>query len=73
MPDKNKIEAPHPMTNADHHPNKGVLQTSDYQFDFKSEHPTSQCTFVVKETVQYYLNGGSSVYVMLLDASKAFA
>ena len=51
---------------------KEVLQTSDYQFGVKPEHSTSQCTFVVKETVQYYLNGGSSVYVMLLDASKAF-
>ena len=27
---------------------------------------------MVKETVQYYLNGGSIVYGMLLDASKAF-
>ena len=54
------------------HISKGVLRTSDYQFGFKSEHSTSQCTFVVKETVQYYLNGGSSAYVMLLDASKAF-
>ena len=50
----------------------GGFDTSDYKFGFKPEHSTSYCTFVVKETVQYYLNGGSSIYVMLLDASKAF-
>ena len=44
----------------------------DSQFGFKPKHSTSQCTFVVKETVQYHLNGGSIVYGMLLDANKAF-
>ena len=48
------------------------LSSNDSQFGFKQRHSTSQCTFVVKETVQYYLNGGSIVYGMLLDASKAF-
>ena len=49
-----------------------ALSSNDSQFDFKPKHSTSRCTFVVKETVQYYLNGGSIVYGMLLDASKAF-
>ena len=49
-----------------------ALRTSDAQFGFKPKHSTSQCTFVAKETIQYYVKGGSSVYVMLLDASKAF-
>ena len=49
-----------------------ALSSNDSQFGFKPKHSTSQCTFVVKETVQYYLNGGSIVYAMLLDASKAF-
>ena len=49
-----------------------ALSSNDSQFGFKPKHSTSQCTFVVKETVQYYLNGGSIVYGMLLDASKAF-
>jgi hypothetical protein len=30
------------------------------------------CTFVVRETVQYYLNKGTDVNAVLLDASKAF-
>ena len=49
-----------------------ALSSNDSQFGFKPKHSTSQCTFVVKETVQYYLNGGSIVYSMLLDAIKAF-
>ena len=49
-----------------------ALSSNDSQFGFKPNHFTSQCIFVVKETVQYYLNGGSIVYGMLLDASKAF-
>ena len=51
---------------------KGVFQTVDAQFGFKPKHSTSQCTFVVNETIQYYINGGSNVYTMMLDASKAF-
>ncbi|ELT99783.1 hypothetical protein CAPTEDRAFT_125914, partial [Capitella teleta] len=35
-------------------------------------HSTVQCTFVLNETIQYYLNGGNTVHVMLLDASRAF-
>ena len=49
-----------------------ALKTTHYQFGFKPDHATTQCTFVVKETIQYYLNGGSQVYTMLLDASQAF-
>ena len=49
-----------------------ALSSNDFQFGLRPKHSTSQCTFVVKETVQYYLNGGSIVYGMLLDASKAF-
>ena len=49
-----------------------VLNCSDWQYGFREDHSTTQCTFVLNETVQYYLNGNSSVHVMLLDASKAF-
>ena len=52
--------------------NANVLRCSDWQFGFRSNHSTTQCTFVLSETVQYYNNGGSPVHVMLLDASKAF-
>ena len=43
------------------------------QYGFKKKHGTTQCTFVVNEIIQYYLNNYSNVYVTLLDASKAFA
>jgi len=52
--------------------NKQVLRCSDLQFGFRKKHSTAQCTLVLNETVQYYLNGKSSVHVMFLDASKAF-
>ena len=51
---------------------KNVFQTSDRQFGFKAKHSTVQCTFVVKETLQYYITRGSSPLLLLLDASKAF-
>ena len=30
------------------------------------------CTFAATEIAQYYLNNASDVYLLLLDASKAF-
>ena len=42
------------------------------QFGFKPAHSTSMCTFVLKETLSYYTQNDSSVYCVLLDASKAF-
>ena len=32
----------------------------------------SQCSFVAREVIEYYRSRGSSVYIALLDASKAF-
>lgn len=49
-----------------------VLSTSDLQFGFKKKHSTSQCTFMAKEIIQYYANNQTSVFTVLLDASKAF-
>jgi len=49
-----------------------VLQTSDLQFGFKPQHSTTQCTYVVREVVDYYVNNRSPVFVTLLDASRAF-
>ena len=51
---------------------KEAFSSSDYQFGFKRAHSTTQCTFVVKETVEYYRKNHNDVYVMLLDASQAF-
>lgn len=48
------------------------LTTSDLQFGFKKCHSTALCTTVFKEIVYHYVNRGSNVYAVLLDASKAF-
>ena len=48
------------------------LSTSDYQFAFKQNHSTVLCTSVLKEIISYYTNNGSTVYVCLLGASRAF-
>ena len=49
-----------------------IFKTCDLQYGFKSKHSTTQCTFAVLETIQYYKNKHNNVHVMLLDASQAF-
>ena len=49
-----------------------VFNISIYQYGFKKGHSNGQCTFVVNETIQYYLNNKSNIYATLLDASQAF-
>ena len=51
---------------------KDVLKTSELQFGYKEKLSTSMCSFMVLETIEYYKSRGSSVHVLLLDASKAF-
>ena len=47
--------------------------TSDHQFGFKPNSSTVLCTTMLVETVQYYdENGRQPVYVLQLDATKAF-
>ena len=53
-------------------PHSNVLSTSDVQYGFKKKHSTTQCTFVLEEIIQYYKNRNSSIYLLMLDASKAF-
>ena len=48
------------------------LTTSSYQFAYKQGFSTSMCSFLVSETIQYYKAHGSDVYMLSLDASKAF-
>ena len=48
------------------------LETTELQFGFKHDHSVTQCSFAVKEVIQYYKNKNSSVHIMLLDASQAF-
>ena len=50
-----------------------ALKTSNYQFGFKANSSTVLCSTMVNETVQYYTEyGAKPVYVLLIDASKAF-
>ena len=48
------------------------LNTSDYQFAYKTGLSTSLCSFLVAETISYYRSRGSNVYMLSLDATKAF-
>ena len=48
------------------------LVTSSNQFGFKSKHSTDACIYVLKETINNYVEKQSSVYLCFLDASKAF-
>ena len=48
------------------------LKTSMYQFAYKENYSTSLCSFLVAETIQYYKSHGSTVFMLSLDASKAF-
>ena len=48
------------------------LTTSMYQFAYKEGYSTSLCSFLVAETIQYYKSNGSNVFMLSLDATKAF-
>ena len=51
----------------------GHLLTSDsLQFGFKRKTNTTQCSWLVSEVVQHYLQNGSNPIVTVLDCSKAF-
>ena len=52
--------------------NNSVLNTCDLEFGFKHKHSTVQCSFALKEIVQYQNNNNSNVYCLLLDATQAF-
>ena len=52
--------------------NAHVFATDDLQFGFKPNHSTTQCTFALNEIIQYYENNNSTIYVLMLDCSKAF-
>ena len=51
---------------------KDKIMTSHLQFAYKESFSTSLCSFLVTETIQYYQARGSNVYMLLLDATKAF-
>ena len=49
-----------------------MLSSRNLQFGFKAKYSTTHCTFALNEVVDYYSRQGSSVFVALLDASRAF-
>ena len=51
---------------------KDVFETLDQEFAYKQNVSPTMCSFLVTETVQYYLETGSHVYAVSLDFSKAF-
>ena len=48
------------------------LITCDNQFELKKHHSTEMLIFLLKELFRNYIANGSSMYVTMLDASKAF-
>ena len=48
------------------------LVTNDLQFSFKAKSSTTMCTTMIRETISYFVNKGSNVYGLVLDATKAF-
>ena len=48
------------------------LTTDTLQFAFKEKYSTTLCTGVLQQCASYFINGGSHVYALLLDVSKAF-
>ena len=49
-----------------------ALCSSHLQFSFKKGMSTTQCPYSMLETVNYYNLNKSNVFVLMLDASKAF-
>jgi len=43
-----------------------------HQFGFKKGHSTTLCAGIVKQSIDYYINRGSHVFVCFIDFSKAF-
>ena len=51
---------------------KPFLSTSDHQFGFKRGTGTDMCIFLLKQIISSYLQQGSPIFSVFLDASKAF-
>ena len=49
-----------------------LFKLNDVQFAYQSNTSTSMCSWMVLETINYYLARGSKVYVCSMDYSKAF-
>ena len=52
---------------------RAALSSCEQQFGFKQGHGCAECSFVLREAIDYYLsNGNREVYVCALDLSKAY-
>lgn len=51
---------------------KEFIQTTDNQFGFKTGLSTDMCVYSLKEIIDLYHDQSSPVFVLFLDASKAF-
>lgn len=49
-----------------------LLKSNEFQFGFQQFSNTSLCSWLVYETIDQYIRGGSTVYGCLLDCTKAF-
>ena len=50
-----------------------VVRTTDQQFGFKRNHSCADCSFVLKNTIDYYLDRvNSRMYVCALNLSNAY-
>ena len=51
---------------------KSKLNNSELQFGYKTKSSTVMCSTSLTETIEYYVSRKTPVYVLLIDASKAF-
>ena len=51
---------------------KQSLMSDDLKFGFKEQSSTTLCTNMLLETANHFVSKGNKVYVVFLDASKAF-
>ena len=49
-----------------------IFESDDLQFAYKKNTSTVQCVSTINEVVKYYTKKDGSVYMCMLDASKAF-
>ena len=49
-----------------------LADCNNYQFGFKAGHSTTLCAGVFRHTADYFVTGGSHVFVSFVDFSKAF-
>ena len=49
-----------------------LVSTSGLQFGYKRNSSTVMCTTMFSETIEYYVSNNSQVFVLYMDASKAF-